>query len=237
MNMRGKRGGAQVTLGLAIAAVAAGCGGSSSGPPADADKGDPAATKAVEVQAVRAWLDPDDTKKYDDTAYVVVHNTSDKLATGVTVVAKWPNGYEVSQDNAIAVQPGQRGIFLLGPFDAPPEVKGQPKAQVRVDKLKASTAPSPVVSFSGVKLAGKCDATGTVKNEFKHNHPGTSGLIVGLKDGNIVTAGSIFFQEPGLEPGKTGTFKSDLQPLCPNGQKPDEFIATAQIGEGELDKP
>jgi hypothetical protein len=230
---RGMRGGALLAL-LAVAGCGGGGGGSQ--PPQDADKGNAAATKAVRVEAVRAWLDPDQIKKYDNTVAVVVRNTSDKLATGVTVVARWPNGYNTSQQNAIAIPPGQQGIFLLGPFKPDPPVTGDPKAEVRVDQLKPAPKQEAVVKFSGIKESGKCAATGTVSNAFKHNHPGTSGLIAGLKNGKIVTAGSIFFQEPGLLPGKTGSFKADLAPLCPSGT-PDEWVAYAQLGERELAKP
>jgi hypothetical protein len=225
------RGGALLTL---VALAVAGCG--QKDPKTDADKGSPAATNVVKVDAVRAWLDPDEIKKYDNTVAVVVRNPSDKLATGVTVVARWPNGYKTQQDNAIAIPPGERGIFLLGPFKPDPPVTGDPKADVRVDKLKPAPKQEALVKFSGIKQSGKCAATGTVSNSFKHNHPGTSGLIAGLKNGKIVTAGSIFFEEPGLVPGKTGTFKADLAPLCPS-ETPDEWVAFAQLGEQELAKP
>ena len=231
---RGMRGGALVML-VALAAGGAGCG-KKKGPPTDSDTGDPAASKEVKVEAVHAWLDPDETKKYDNTVAVVVHNTSDKLATGVTVIAKWPQGYQTKQDNAIAIPAGQRGIFLLGPFKPDPPVEGDPKAEVKVDKLKPNPSPEAVVEFSGIKQSGDCAATGKVTNSFEHNHPGTSGLIAGLKDGEIVTAGSIFFEEPGLQPGKTGSFKADLAPLCPE-EEPDEWVAYAQLGEQELQKP
>jgi hypothetical protein len=230
---RGMRGGA-----LLAALAVAGCGGGGGGslPPQDADKGDPAATKAVQVEAVRAWLDPDGTKKYDNTVAIVVRNTSDKLATGVTAIARWPNSYNTSQQNAIAIPPKERAIFLLGPFKPDPPVQGDPKAEIRVDTLKPAPKQEALVKFSGIKESGKCAATGTVSNKFKHNHPGTSGLIAGLKDGKIVTAGSIFFEEPGLQPGKTGKFKADLAPLCPS-DTPDEWVAYAQLGEQELAKP
>jgi hypothetical protein len=232
------RGGVLLTL-LAIAGCGGGGGSSHGGgslPPQDADKGDPAATKAVRVEAVRAWLDPDQTKKYDNTVAIVVRNTSDKLATGVTAVARWPNAYNTSQQNGIAIPPGESGIFLLGPFKPDPPVTGDPKAEVRADKLKPAPKQEAIVKFSGIKQSGKCAATGTVSNKFTHNHPGTSGLIAGLKNGKIVTAGSIFFEEPGLVPGKTTTFKADLAPLCPS-EKPDEWVAYAQLGEPELAKP
>src|SRR4051794_18618953 len=105
---RGMRGGALLTI---AALAVAGCG--KKAPPTDSDTGNPAATKEVEVEAVHAWLDPDETKKYDNTVAVVVRNKSDKLATGVTVIAKWPQGYQTKQDNAIAIPAGERGIFLL----------------------------------------------------------------------------------------------------------------------------
>lgn len=231
--VRGMRGGA-----LLAVLVVAGCGGGGGGsqPPQDADKGDPEATKAVRVEAVRAWLDPDETKKYDNTVAVVVRNTSDKLATGVTAVARWPNGYNTSQQNAIAIPPGQRAVFLLGPFKPDPPVTGDPKAEVRADKLEPAPSDKAIVEFSDIKESGDCAATGTVKNSFEKTHSGTSGLIAGLKDGKIVTAGSIFFEEPGLEPGKTGTFKADLEPLCPS-ETPDEWVAYAQLGEQELAEP
>ena len=228
------RGGALLTVSAVLAIAAGGCG--QSDPETDADRGTPAATKAVEVEAVRAWLDPDETKKYDNTVAVVVHKTSAKLATGVTVVAKWPNGYKTQQDNAIAIPAGERGIFLLGPFKPEPPVEGDPKAEVNVDKLEAGPGAEAPVKFAGVKLAGDCRATGTTTNSFEHNHPGTSGLVAGLKDGRIVTAGSIFFEEPGLEPGKKGSFRADLEPLCPDDE-PDEWVAFAQLGEQELAKP
>ena len=229
----GKRGGALLIL---VALAITGCGKKT--PPTDADRGDPAATKAVKVEAVRAWLDPDQVKKYDNTVAVVVHNTSDKLATGVTIVARWSNGYQTKQTNAIALPPGERGIFLLGPFKPDPPVEGDPQAQVQVDALKASPVAKAPVTFSGVELSGKCRATGKTTNTFKHNHPGTSGLVAGLKDGRIVTAGSIFFEEPGLQPGKEGSFSADLEPLCPPASdEPDEWVAFAQLGEQELKAP
>ena len=228
------RGRALLTMSAALAMGTFGCGSSS--PKPDAQTGTPTATKAVKVESVRAWLDPDETEKYDNTVAVVVHNTSDKLATGVTVVAKWPNGYKTQQDNAIAIPAGERGIFLLGPFTPEPPVEGDPKAEVKVDKLKTGPGVEAPVKFSDVKLDGDCRATGTTTNTFEHNHPGTSGLVAGLKDGKIVTAGSIFFEEPGLQPGKEGKFESDLQPLCPEGE-PDEWVAFAQLGEQELAKP
>jgi hypothetical protein len=225
------RGAALMAL---IGMAMAGCG--SKKPPTDADTGSAPATKAVKVEGVHAWLDPDGTKKYDNTAAVVVHNTSDKLATGVTVVAQWPNGYRTEQSNGIAIPAGERGIFLLGPFKPDPPVTGEPKAEVRVDQLKASPGAKGPVKFSGFKLNGKCKVTGTTSNTFKHNHPGTSGLVAGLKDGKIVTAGSIFFEEPGLQPGKDGKFSADLEPLCPTGT-PDTWVGYAQLGEQELASP
>src|SRR3954451_7963135 len=102
---------------LVMALSVAGCGQKSA--PSDADQGDPAAAKAVQVEAVRTWLDPDKTKPYEDSAVAVVRNSSDKIADGVTMKLKWPQGYETKQDEAIAVPPGKRGVFLLGPFDAP----------------------------------------------------------------------------------------------------------------------
>ena len=42
--------------------------------------------------------------------------------------------------------------------------------------------------------------------------------------------------EPGLQPGKEGTFEADLEPLCPEGE-PDEWVAFASLGEQELAKP
>ena len=228
---RGMRGGALLAL---MAVAIAGCG--KKDPKTDADTGNRVATTIVKVEAVRAWLDPDELKKYDNTVAVVVHNPSDKLATGVTAVAQWPNGYKTQQDNAIAIPAGERGIFLLGPFKPEPPVEGDPKVSVRVDKLERSPSPEAPVKFSGIKLDGDCRATGRTTNTFEHNHPGTSGLVAGLKDGKIVTAGSIFFEEPGLQPGKEGTFEADLQPLCPE-EEPDEWVAFASLGEQELAKP
>lgn len=220
-------------LAVVLTAVA-GCG-SQKQPPSDADKGDPQAAKAVRVEAVRAWLDPEAVKPYDDSAVVVVRNTSDQIAGGVTVELKWPQGYSTKQDQAIAVPPGERGIFLLGRFDAPPEATGQPKAEVRVDGLVAPKQPSPPVSFSGLKVSG-CKATGTASNDFERNHPGVSGLVAGLRDGKIVTGGSIFFPEPGLVPGKTTRFDATLEPLCPKGEV-DEVVAFAQLSQADLQNP
>jgi hypothetical protein len=224
------RGGALVMVAVAIA----GCG-SKKQPPSDADKGNPEATKAVRVDAVRAFLDPEAVKKYDDSAVVVVRNTSEKIANGVTVELKWPQGYSTKQDEAIVLPPGERGIFLLGRFDAPPEATGQPKAEVRVDGLVAPKQSAPPVKFSGLKVSG-CKASGTASNEFKRNHPGVSGLVAGLRDGKIVTAGSIFFPEPGLTPGDETKFHATLEPFCPKGGV-DEVVAFAQLSEADLQDP
>lgn len=226
----GVRGGALL---VAMAVVVAGCG--SKQPPSDADKGNPQAAGAVKVEAVRAWLDPDATKDYDDSAVVVVRNTSDRIANGVTLELKWPQGYSTKQDQAIVVPPGERGVFLLGKFDAPPEAKGQPKAEVRVDGLVEPKHPDPPVEFEGLKVSG-CKATGTASNRFERNHPGVSGLVAGLKDGKVVTAGSIFFEEPGLTPGDRTRFTASLEPLCPEGGV-DEVVAFAQLSEADLQDP
>lgn len=224
------RGGALVAL---VAIAVAGCGKKQ--PPTDADKGDPAATRAVKVEAVRAWLDPEATKDYDDSAVVVVRNTSDKIANGVTLELKWPQGYSTKQDEAIVVPPGQRGVFLLGKFDAPPEVTGDPKAEVRVDGLVAPKHRGTPVEFDDLEVTG-CEVTGTASNRFKRNHPGVSGLVAGLKDGKVVSGGSIFFEEPGLTPGDKVKFTASLEPLCPTGEV-DELVAFAQLSEADLQDP
>jgi uncharacterized lipoprotein YmbA len=229
-----------VALLMAVLALAAvGCGKQKK-PKTDADKGNPAATQAVKVEGLRVWLDPDATKDYEDSAVAVVHNTSDKLATGVTLKVKWekPMPYETHQDQAIVLQPDQRGVFLLGPFDAPSGVQGEPKAEVRVDELKAGPK-EPVVELDNFKLDDKgsgCDLSGTTSNRFTKAHPGISGLVAGLKDGKVVTGGSVFFEEPGLEPGKDGRFTATLEPLCPEGEV-DEWVGYAQLTEKVLADP
>jgi hypothetical protein len=229
---RAMRGAALLALG---AAAVAGCGKKTM--PTDATGGNPAITKAVKVEGVRAWLDPDGTKKYDNTVAVVVHNTSPKEVTGVTVAAKWPNGYRTEQTNAIVLPANGDGIFLLGPFKPNPPVTGNPNVEIHADEAKRSRGQQGPVKFSDIKLSGKCRATGKTTNTFDHNHPGTSGLIVGFKGKQIVTAGSIFFEEPGLEPRKPGTFSADLEPLCPTGGKPDRWVAFANLGQAELASP
>lgn len=229
--MRGMRGGALATMVLAVA----GCG-SSKETPSNATMGDPAANKAVRVESVRAWLDPEAIRKYDDSAVVVVRNTSDKIARGVTVQLRFPKGYITKQDQAIVLAPRQRGVFLLPKFDAPPEEQGQPKAEIKVDGLAPAKHPSSPVSFSGVKASG-CTATGAVANEFERSHPGRSGLLAGLKDGKIVTAGPIFFEEPGLLPGKKTKFEASLEPLCTKKTTVDEVVPFVSLTEQDLQNP
>src|SRR5829696_5039476 len=113
--MRGMRGGAPALLAM-IALAAAGCGSQSQDPPSNADTGDPAATKAVRAEAVRAWLDPEGLEEYENTAVVVVRNTSDKIAVGVTVEVKFPNGYSTSQDQSLDIGPRGRGVFVISNF-------------------------------------------------------------------------------------------------------------------------
>lgn len=242
--MGGKRGGAAALVAIAI--VAAGCGSEDpqKDPTTPADTGSPAASKAVRVEAVRAWLDPEAIKEYDNSAVVVARNTSDKIATGVTAEVKWPNGYARSQDQAIVIPPGERGVFLIPKFDAPPDLQGQPKAEVKVNKVTtAKHSGSPVsldVEAPAVNKAlrsGSCTVTGTATNEFERNHPGRSGLLVGLKGDRIVTAGSIFFEEPGLEPGKEATFKASLEPLCEKGESVDEVVSFVSLTEQDLQSP
>jgi hypothetical protein len=224
----GRRAG--VVLSLAALAVA-GCG---SKQPTDADRGDRASSKVMRAEAVGVWLDPDGTKPYDDSAVAVVRNTGDKIADGVTIKLTWANGYNTKQDESIVVPPGKQGVFVLGPFDAPPDVKGAPKAEVFVDSLKPAGKEVPV-KISGFKQSG-CSLSGTTSNTFKKAHPGVNGLVAGLKDGKIVTGGSIFFEEPGLTPGDPGTFKATLEPLCPQG-KVDEWVAFPNLSVEDLTNP
>ena len=226
---RGERAGALALLVLAAAAIG-GCGKQ----PTDADTGDEKASKTVRVEAVHAWLDPDGTKPYDDSAVAVVRNTGDKIADGVTLKLTWSNGYQTKQDEAIVVPPGKQGVFVLGPFDAPPDVKGEPKAEVLVDSEKPPGGPVPV-EIGGFKQSG-CSLSGTTSNTFKKAHPGVNGLVAGMRDGKIVTGGSIFFEEPGLTPGDDGTFKATLEPLCPEG-KVDEWVAFPQLSVEDLQNP
>ena len=199
--------------------------------PTDADRGDRASSKVMQVEGVRVWLDPDGTKPYDDSAVAVVRNTGDKIASGVTIKLTWPNKYNTKQDEAIVVPPGKQGVFLLGPFDAPPDTKGEPKAEVFVDSLKGGGQDVPV-KLGGFKQSG-CSLSGTTSNTFKAAHPGVNGLVAGLKDGKVVTGGSIFFEEPGLTPGEDGTFKATLEPLCPEG-KVDEWVAFPNLSVADL---
>jgi hypothetical protein len=241
--MGGKRGGALALLVLLL--TVAGCGSEdpNKDPTTPADTGDPAATKAVQVEAVRAWLDPDGTKKYENTAIVVARNTSDKIATGVTAEVKWPNGFARSQDQTIVIPPGERGVFLLPNFDAPPDLHGQPKASVLVNKVvtpKHEGAPVKVsLSPSAVDKAlnGSCTVTGKATNKFKDERPGRSGLVVGLKDDKIVTAGTLFFEEPGLVPDKAATFKASLEPLCKKGESVDDVVSYVSLTEEDLQNP
>ena len=217
---------------MALAAIGAtGCG---SKQPTDADRGDRASSKVMKVDGVGVWLDPDGTKPYDDSAVVVVRNTGDKIADGVTIKLTWPNKYNTKQDEAIVVPPGKQGVFILGPFKAPPDTKGEPKAEVFVDSLKdggqTSRSSSAASSRSGLSLSG------TTSNTFKKAHPGVNGLVAGMRDGKVVTGGSIFFEEPGLTPGDAGTFKATLEPLCPEG-KVDEWVAFPNLSVADLQDP
>jgi hypothetical protein len=214
---------------LLLAAIGvAGCGKKQ---PTDADRGDRASSKAVSVEDVHVWLDPDGTKPYDDTAVAVVRNNSDKVADGVTLKLTWPNAYNTKQDEAIVLAPHKQGVFILGPFKAPPDTKGAPKAEVFVDALKPAGKDVPV-RIGGFKQSG-CSVSGTASNDFKAAHPGVNGLVAGMKDGKIVTGGLIFFEEPGLTPGKSTTFKADLHPLCPEG-KVDSWVAFPNLSLGDL---
>jgi hypothetical protein len=242
--MGGKRGGALALLVLLL--TAAGCGSEdpNKDPTTPADTGDPVATKAVQVEAVRAWLDPDGTKKYENTAIVVARNTSDKIATGVAAEVKWPNGFARSQDQSIVIPPGERGVFLLPNFDAPPDLHGQPKASVTVNKVvtpKHEGSPVKVnLSPSAVNKAlndGSCEVTGTASNKFKNERPGRAGLMVGLKDDKIVTAGTIFFEEPGLGAEKKTKFKVSLEPLCKKGDSVDDVVSYVSLTEADLQNP
>ena len=218
---------------LVTAAIAvAGCGKKQQ--PTDADRGSKKASKTVRVEDVRVWLDPEKTKPYEDSAVAIVRNTGDKIADGVTLKLTWPNGYQTKQDEALVIPPGKQGVFLLGPFGAPPDLKGNPKPEAFVDSLKPSGGEVPV-KLSGFKQSG-CSLTGKTENSFKHNHPGVSAAVAGLKDGKIVTGGSIFFEEPGLTPGDPGTFKATLEPLCPEG-KVDEWVAFPSLSVDDLRKP
>ena len=237
------RGGAPALL-ATVVVVAAGCGSQPQDPPSNADTGKPEATKAVRAEAARAWLDPEGLKEYENTAVVVVRNTSDKIATGVTAEVKFPSGYSTSHDDAIDIAPHQRGVFVIPNFDAPPDLKGQPKAEVKADGAVAPKHEEPPVkldvSESAVNKAlrsGKCEVTGTATNDFKRNHPGVSGMVAGLKDGKVVTAGSIFFEEPGLEPGEKGKFRASLEPLCEKGSDVDEVVSFVSLSEQDLQNP
>jgi hypothetical protein len=219
--MGGKRGVAVAVLVLLL--TAGGCGKvPNKDPTTPADTGDPAAT----------------------TAIVVARNTSDKIATGVTAEVKWPTGYARSQDQAIVIPPGERGVFLLPNFDAPPDLHGQPKASVLVNKVTtAKREGSPVkldVQTSAVNKAlrsGSCTVTGTATNEFDNERPGRAGLIAGLKDDKIVTAGTIFFEEPGLVPGKQTKFKVSLEPLCKKSDSVDDVVSYVSLTEEDLQNP
>ena len=166
---------------------------------------------------------------------VVVRNTSDKVAEGVTVRLKWEGtpSYETKQDEPYVIPPRGRAVFLLSTFDVPQDVKGEPKAEAQVDKL--GTGSHPEVSFDGFKLSG-CELTGTASNEDDKAHLGINGLVAGLKDGKIVTAGSIFFEEPGLQPGKETKFRATLEPLCPKGAV-DEWVAFANLPPKDTQHP
>ena len=225
------RAGVLLTLAALGAAGAAGCGSKT---PTDADRGDRASSKVMKVEDVHVWLDPDGTKPYDDTAVAVVRNTSDQIASGVTLKLTWPNTYNTKQDEAIIVPPGKQAVFILGPFKAPPDTKGPPKAEVFVDGLK-KPGPEVPVKMSGIKQSG-CSITGNVSNTFKRVHPGVNAMVAGLKDGKIVTGGSVFFEEPGLVPGESGTFKASLEPLCPEG-KVDEWVAYPNLTVTDLTNP
>ena len=203
--------------------------------PTDADQGDPQASKTVRVEHVHTWLDPDGTKPYEDSAVAVVRNEGDKIADNVTLKLTWPNGYNTKQDEAIVIPPGKQGVFILGPFDAPPDVKGEPKAEAFVDSPLQPGGQTVPVELSGFKQSG-CSLTGKVSNEFKKAHPGVNGVVAGLRDGEVVTGGSIFFEEPGLTPGESGTFKATLEPLCPEGEV-DEWVAFPNLSVEDLTNP
>jgi len=218
---------------LSIAAlVIAGCGKKQ---PTDADRGDPQASKTVRVEDVHVWLDPDGTKPHEDQAVAVVRNTGDKIADNVTLKLSWPNGYNTKQDEALVIPPGKQGVFLLGPFDAPPDLKGKPKAEAFVDSPLQRGGEDVPVKLSGIKQSG-CSVSGKVENEFEKAHPGVNGFVAGMKDGEIVTGGSIFVEEPGLTPGESGTFKATLEPLCPEG-KVDEWVAYPNLSVEDLTNP
>lgn len=219
---------------LMIAAlVLAGCGKKKQ--PTDADLGDPAASKTVRVEAVHTWLDPDATKPYDDSAVAIVRNNGDKIADNVTLKLTWPNGYSTKQDEAIVIPPGKQGVFILGPFDAPPDLKGEPKAEAFVDSPLQQGGTDVPVEMSGFKQSG-CSLSGKVTNKFEKSHPGVNAFVAGLRDGEIVTGGSVFFEEPGLEPGKSGSFEATLEPLCPEG-KVDEWVAFPNLSVEDLTNP
>ncbi len=221
---------------LLLAAVAvAGCGKKSQ--PTGADIGDPEATKAIQVESSRAWLDPYGTGESDDTGLIVVRNTSDQTAVGVTATLEWPQ-YKTQQQDPIVIGPRQRGLFRFGTFDAPPEVKGQPKAVVKADALKPGPA-EPVAEFSDFEFVERstgCDVKATVENRFTKDHPDLNGLVAGLKDGQVVTGGSVFFEEPGVQPGKKAKFTSTLTPLCPEGEV-DEWVGFLDLTEDDLNNP
>jgi hypothetical protein len=218
---------------LSVAALAvAGCGKKQ---PTDADRGDPQASKSVRVEAVNVWLDPDGTKPHEDQAVAVVRNTGDKIADNVTLKLSWPNGYNTKQDEALVIPPGKQAVFLLGPFDAPPDLKGEPKAEAFVDSPLQPGGQTVPVELSGFKQSG-CSLSGKVTNEFEKAHPGVNGLVAGMKDGEIVTGGSIFFEEPGLTPGEEGRFKATLEPLCPDGEV-DEWVAFPNLSVEDLTNP
>ena len=225
----GRSAGAAVMI---AALVFAGCGKKK---PTDADRGDPAASKTVRVEGVHTWLDPDATKPYDDSAVAIVRNTGDKIADNVTLKLTWPNGYSTKQDEAIVIPPGKQGVFILGPFDAPPDLKGKPKAEAFVDSPLQKGGETVPVEMSGFKQSG-CSLSGKVTNTFEKAHPGVNAFVAGLKDGEIVTGGSVFFEEPGLEPGKSGSFKATLEPLCPEG-KVDEWVAFPNLSVEDLTNP
>ena len=196
--------------------------------------GDEQASKTVRVEGVQAWLDPDGTKPYEDSAVAVVRNTGDKIADGVTLKLTWPNGYNTKQDEAIVVPPGKQGVFVLGPFDAPPDVKGEPKAEAFVDSAEAAGGPS--AGRARAASSSRLLAVGNRSNEFEKAHPGVNGFVAGMRDGEIVTGGSVFFEEPGLTPGDAGTFKATLEPLCPEGEV-DEWVAFPNLSVEDLANP
>ncbi len=225
--------GRQAGVLLLLAALAvAGCGKKQ---PTDADRGDPQASKTVRVESVRTWLDPDGTKPYEDSAVAIVRNTGDKIADNVTLKLTWPNGYQTKQDEAIVIPPGKQGVFILGPFDAPPDLKGEPKAEAFVDSPLQHGGQDVPVELSGFKQSG-CSLSGKVTNQFKKAHPGVNAFVAGLKDGEIVTGGSVFFEEPGLTPGDPGTFEATLEPLCPEGEV-DEWVAFPNLSVEDLTNP